>query len=413
VTDDSQLWAGEATAPVNVERTWQLLCDTLPADEAVPGIMLSAGWDSRLLLAAAVARRRSQRLLTVSHGQPDQFELIMARRLARCAEATHHEVSLGRDALGSASELDVLFARSEALLFPYWRLSADRLRQQGAAFSTCGVLGEVLGGHYASRGSRVKRLLHLFKLRAGNESAANGVSIRALMPKPPRRPLWYLDREYLEDHRVRVGEAYEADIAETLSRYQRRGIPPGDRMVEAFITEHRAIQMVAHQPLAAFAYLDVILPFADRTLTQELTRIPVRDRIQNALSRRILSRYAPEYLRVPLAATGFAASAPIPVEVVGRAGRYAIEAVSSAAVLASGGRFGRRRPFGWMNFDQVLRPTDPIRAIVDSLRTPLINKEAVMSHLDDIDAYRAPIKLAHVFLKLVQLDRLVARSQSR
>ena len=139
----------------------------------------------------------------------------------------------------------------------------------------------------------------------------------------------------------------------------------------------------------------------------------MRDRIQNALSRKILARYAPEYLRVPLAATGMAASAPIAVEVIGRAGRYAIEAVSSAVVLGSRGRFGRRRPFGWMNFDQVLRPTDPIRAIVGAVQTPIINKEAVMSHLDDIDAYRAPIKLAHIFLKLAQLDRWVARSHSR
>jgi hypothetical protein len=60
-----------------------------------------------------------------------------------------------------------------------------------------------------------------------------------------------------------------------------------------------------------------------------------------------------------------------------------------------------------MNFDQVLRPTHPIRSIVAGFQTPLINKAAVFSHLDDIDAYRAPIKLAHVFLKLAQIDRLL------
>jgi hypothetical protein len=225
------------------------------------------------------------------------------------------------------------------------------------------------------------------------------------MPQTPRQPLWYLNREFFEDHRASIAAGYEQDRLETAARYRERGVPPGDRTVEAFITEHRALQYVAHQPLATSASLDVALPFADRALAQAVTRLPMRERIQNELSRNLLARHAPALLRLPLASTGIRASAPIPLHELARAGRYAIEAMNSAAFSQSRGRVGRSRRFGWMNFDQVLRPTHALRALVDDLHSPMIDKHKLLTHLEDIDAYRTRIKLAHVFLKLAQIDR--------
>jgi hypothetical protein len=123
------------------------------------------------------------------------------------------------------------------------------------------------------------------------------------------------------------------------------------------------------------------------------------------LSRRLVARHAPALLRVPLAATGIPATAPIPLQELARAGRYAIETASSAAFFRTRGRIGRGRRFGWMNFEQALRPTHALRALVDDLRSPIIDKHALLVHLADIDAYRSRVKLAHVFLKLAQIDR--------
>jgi hypothetical protein len=412
VVEHSRLWEGEPDREVDVARVWELLCNAVPADDGMPaGVMLSAGWDSRVLLAAVGARATSRRIQTASHGQPDQFELRMARRLALRAGADHHEVALGRDALGSVADQDDLFNRAEALMFPYWRLSADALVSSGASYAAAGVLGEVLGGHYVPPGSRSKRLRHFINVRRGKAQtpAETQNDLEVVMPKVPRNGLWYVHREYFEDHRQVLEEAYAQDAADTVARYRARGVPAGDRAVEAFITEHRAIQIIAHQPLVSFSRLDVVLPFGDRLLAQEVTRLPLRDRIQNALSRQLLARYAPALLKVPHAATGVPASVPIPVQVVGRASRYALEALSSAALFASRGRVGRRRPFGWMNFEQVLRPTDPLRAIVRDVRAPFIDKAAVESHLDDVEAYRQPIKLAHIYLKFAQLDRVLGK----
>ena len=256
-------------------------------------------------------------------------------------------------------------------------------------------------------GTRRERFLHFLRVRATKSGSTVSPEDRLLsaMPQLPSKPLWYLKREFFEDQRAPITAAYEQDHIETAARYRERGVQAGDRAMEAFITEHRAVQMIAHQPLAASAHLDVALPFADRALAQAVTRLPMRQRIQNELSRGLLARHAPALLRVPLAATFMPASAPIPVHELARASRLAIDTVSSSVFLLSRGRIGRSRPFGWMNFEQALRPTHALRALVEDLRSPLFDKDALLTHLDEVDAYQRRVKLGHVFLKLAQIDR--------
>jgi hypothetical protein len=401
IIECSELWVGEPDEHEDLERIWDLIVESTRAGHApTQGLMLSAGWDSRVLLAALMAQHAG-RMLTVSHGQPDQFELRMARRLAAIARAEHVEVPLGDDALGTPASLDDLFRRSESLMFPYWQLSGAALASRGAAYAACGVLGEVLGGHYGAMGSRAGRLRHVLAVRSGRTEHDTS---HAVIPRAPARRPWYLDAGFFEDHRAAMTAAYEQDREETIARYARRGIRP-DCLVEAFVTEHRAVQMIAQQPLAAHARLPVVLPFADRRLLAAVTRLPMRTRLQNELSRRLLSRYGRALLKVPLAATGLPAGAPILMHDAGRACRRAVDVASSFLFFRTHGRVGRSRPFGWMNFEQTLRPARSLRAIVDDLRTPMFDREAMRTHLDRIDAYDAPVRLAHTYLKSAQIDR--------
>jgi hypothetical protein len=131
----------------------------------------------------------------------------------------------------------------------------------------------------------------------------------------------------------------------------------------------------------------------------------MRTRLQNELSRRLLSRYGRALLKGPLAATGLPAGAPILMHDAGRACRRAVDVASSFLFFRTHGRVGRSRPFGWMNFEQTLRPARSLRAIVDDLRTPMFDREAMRTHLDRIDAYDAPVRLAHTYLKSAQIDR--------
>jgi hypothetical protein len=257
-------------------------------------------------------------------------------------------------------------------------------------------------------GSRSDRFRHVLAVRAslGEARRSPAEALRHIMPGFPARGPWYIDRTFLEDHRRTVEASYDDDREETLARYERRGVDRADRAVEAFVAEHRAVQMIAQQPLAASARLPVALPFADRALLTEVTNLPMRVRLQNQVSRRLLTRHGRALRHVPLAATCLPGSAPILLHDAGRACRRAIEIASDAAFFRTRGRIGRSRPFGWMNFEQVLRPPRALRSIVEDLRSPLFDKEALFSLLDRVESYQAPIKLAHVYLKIAQADRL-------
>src|SRR5690606_30502669 len=59
-------------------------------------------------------------------------------------------------------------------------------------------------------------------------------------------------------------ETIEADLEASIKRLQKRGIREGDRLIEAFIAEHRASQFICSQILSCRAHLDIAVPFADR-----------------------------------------------------------------------------------------------------------------------------------------------------
>jgi hypothetical protein len=318
--------------------------------------------------------------------------------------------ALGADSLGSPASLDRLFAETEALSYPYWRSTAQALRQAGATQVASGVMGEVLGGHYGTVGSRRERFRHFVATKVGTERTESGLDdakvLAMISNVPSPGQFWYMSPGFREDNRSEIESAYRSDRQRTLERYQRRGLTQTSHVIEAYVTEHRGVQLIAQQVLASLAELNVSLPLADRALLRSVTAIPMRDRLHNELSRQLVAARAPQLLRIPMAATCVPAGAPILLHEAGRVGRALVDAASHWTFFRTSGRFGRSTPFGWMNFEQVLRPVQSLRNIVDDLRSPLFDKQVLHRHFDEVDAFQKPIKLAHLFMKIAQMDRL-------
>ena len=416
IVETSQLWTGLANdrvAPTD-EELWHLLLEAVRAGggpHAAPGLMLSGGWDSRLLLAA-LTQVFGDRLVTLSHGAPHHGELELAKGLAASAGAHHLEVLLGEDSLGRPHDLDALLNTTDAILFPWWRFAGRALDEAGCNTAFCGVLGEVLGGHYTvvgrGRAQRAREVFQRAVLRSTKHSLTPIEGLRRVLNQDYRpRQVPFVKKAVTAAFDRQISAAIEEDIEKVIDRYRQRGIGDAGRMVEAYNTEYRGLQYICQQPLTLTRQLDVALPLGSPPLVEAVLAVPLTRRIHNSLSRSLLRRFRPELLTLPLAASPFVpASAPILVQESGRIVRRVFDRVSRRAYLLSGGRRGAMRRYGWVDFESDVRTGDFLDAWSESLTWDGLDRQAIQGYVTGIKTHQTPVKLARPMLKLAYLDRM-------
>jgi hypothetical protein len=419
IVENSQLWSGVAedrVAPTD-EELWQLLLEAVRANagpNAVAGLMLSGGWDSRVLLAA-LTQVFGDRLVTLSHGAPHHGELELARGLAARAGAHHLEVLLGEDSLGRPQDLDALLNTTDAILFPWWRFAGRALDEASCNTAFCGVLGEVLGGHYTvvgrGRAQRAREVFQRAVLRSTRHSVAPIDGLRRVLKQDYRpRRIPFVKKEVTSAFEQQISAAIEDDIEKVIGRYAQRGIGDAGRMVEAYTTEYRGLHYICQQPLTLTKQLDVALPLGSPPLVEAVLAVPLTRRIHNSLSRSLLRRFRPELLALPLAASPFvSAGAPILVQESGRIVRRVVDRVSRQAYLLSAGRRGAMRRYGWVDFESDVRAGDFLDAWRESLSWDGLDRQAIDQYVTGIKTHQAPVKLARPMLKLAYLDRLFGK----
>lgn len=374
--DTSQAWLREpdVVATEVEERLWQLLCDTsrVAAEAGRRTLMMSAGWDSRTLLAAATATRTP--ISAYSHGDVDSRELQLVRALCGAAAVPYHLEPIDDRVFERVIFSDGV-ARTETLSFPHWHRAGALLAAGGAASVSAGVLGEVLGGHYgpAMLGGSIRRATALLgtMLASGARSLEPPVDARTtLFASVPRGIPWYLTTEFgaaVSDHR----EATMADIDAELARHRARGVHGQSTLIEAFITEQRGAQYIVAQSRSCRGSLDVDVPFATPALFVAASRLPLALRVHNRLNQKLLARHSKALLRFPMAATLVPARAPILVQEGSRAVRKLVETARTRL-----GSSTSHSGTGWVNFE-FLRKSEAFPAMASSLRHELWDREAI------------------------------------
>lgn len=363
ITETSQAWVGLASPPAS--QVWSGLLDAVSTSmegSCRHAIMMSGGWDSRTLLAAAEDQLGAESLYAYSHGGKDAFEKKIASQICHLLEVEFHYETLS----GALYDLDFLrrgFSQTETVVFPEWHRAALLLRASGIDCVSSGVFGEILGGHYnrtaISSGAGKIRTFFMQVLGHGNSMVEvfDAFRIQDLVkPQFVNPELW----GGLDD----LHSAMNSDIENSLRRLINRGIQGPDQLIEAFITEHRGSQYITSQMLSCRAYLDVAIPFADRELLSLASRIPLRAKLHNALNRRVLKKYSPRVIRFPTAAAPVPASMPILVQESARLFRRIAE------------KRLKLDPFGWWDWE-FLRDGTILNTIVDDLMLDFWDKDAM------------------------------------
>jgi hypothetical protein len=380
IEEDSRLWRPSRRPPDGggdaAGEAWARLLDAVAPLGAAgrPALMLSAGWDSRTLLAALRAAGIRQ-VLGYTHGHPRAREIRLAERLARRAGIELEVAPLGPELVRPAF-LDEVFPGTECLVFPHWAAAGRRLAEAGAGVVLAGVLGEVLGGHYGTTMVRSGpgRFADLARRLAGAGAGAGGAAdaTELLLPDMPQLP-WYAT----PDAWPRAGElaaGLRGDVEAALDRLRGRGVPEDDALVEAYVTETRGCQYICAQLESIRAALPVAAPFGDRRLAALATALPLDARIHNRITREILERHAPDLLRLPLAATLAPAGSPLALQEASRLVRWGVEQLHWKAFRATRGRVPQPR-WGWVDFS-FLR-TGVLTPLIESLQADLWDRPAL------------------------------------
>ena len=416
-SDNSDLWVapeGAATPRARLEE----FCVGL-RQSCDPGgpirLMMSGGWDSRLLLAACLSDRAPD-ILLYFHGDTKSREANLVRRIAT---DLHLPLELAeiQPQMFTPERLADDFAHFESVSFPFWhhvRLGRTQPPRQVMA----GIFGEVAGGHYGpptvlhgwrkALGSLTWLMVPELGTKGNPHQGGLPAALRLYRQTPYPLP-WYMDRDAWHAHFAESHLAVEADIADELKRYERRGLRYPQEFVEAFITEHRGAQVIAAQLHSASSDGGFSAPFAHRAPLQIAAATPFGAKAFNRLSQAAIRVLYPRLLNYPMAATLCNASQRIPLLEASRILRKAGETIRRSRSLR--GRNGGDDPvrLSWVRFGHITA-TRVFHDVVDSLSLSIWDKDRMHKTLASVTAEQSH-PMTDMLMKITTLD-LALKSDS-
>ena len=412
VNNYSKLWSVQGGAePLNelVDHASFLLKSSFDTDRRTM-IMLSAGWDSRTLLAAGIDSGMVSNYKAYTHGEISGREIGIVQRI--CKDSG---VELAKQAISSEMySPDRLLANldfTENVVFPHWHFAGERAKNLNVEQIIAGVYGEAFGGHYGPpcilHGAKKiisvgKYLLNLQRSSPyvhHDEDAINEAA--ALLLIGPIKKPWFISDDYWNSYYSEIFHQYNQDINDVLLNYQQRGIKTTENYVEAFITEQRGARYIVSQLLSCRHHIDICLPFADHNYIEFATRLPFEKKIHNRLNQAVIKSIAPDLLRYPMAATLLSANQPILAQEASRAARKVLESGLWNLHRLSKGAISEPR-MSWVNF-QFLAEGNTIMDLVDSLKQPYWDKTKMKYWVNTIK-YNSYHPLSDMLMKLLSAD---------
>jgi asparagine synthetase B (glutamine-hydrolysing) len=348
-------------------------------------LMMSGGWDSRVLFAALREVMGVERMLCWSHGDLRSRESGLVRALCRESGA-RVRLESNEQAYDSA-RFDTAFERVESLVFPEWLHAGQALAQMGLGCATAGVYGEVLGGDQGPddlvNGLKkipvLARAMLSARARARERRPVDPSVLREIFAVEPLARPWYMEPGAWEAL-TGVHDAINADLDGDLHRLLARGIEHQDQLLEAFGVESRQSQFTIAQLLSCRVAVDVSVPFGDWELLRLASRIPWAAKYHRSLMRRMLERHARDLLEYPVAAALVPAKTWIAAQEASRLVRRTEERWRWRLHHASRGIVPYPR-YGWWWYE-FLADGRLIRSLVDDLRADFWDRAAIRQRVE-------------------------------
>jgi hypothetical protein len=336
-------------------------------------IMMSGGWDSRLLLSVLEHKKPS----LYTHGNLQSREIAIVRDIASTCglPLVEHEF----DPVNFDAELFSSYLRkNESAMFTHWR-PAGLHAAQNELLMTAGTFGEVLGGHYGTlntlpgKKKYASLLMHMIGVGSLFDSALHlhdKDKVLNHLKMSNFKVFWFLNSQIANDLSSKnLVEESNRRLSDLFQHYEEQGMVDAQAMFERFYTEHRGGQYINRQltnSAHGYRFRNI---FTNRDLLQAVSSVPFSKRAHNKVNKEIIKRLRPELLDFPMAATLANARRPLLIQEGSRAVRKLVEKNDSmASIYRKLSRYGDRS-FGWNNFRNIVN-----KEWIDSL-TPLLSEK--------------------------------------
>lgn len=347
-------------------------------------LMMSAGWDSRLLLGAMLEQLGNHKIVAYTWGAPRSRELTVVRQICQSAGVECIQEPLD-DRLYEPGFLERAFARTEYLLFPQWHRAGKQLSEIGVRSVSAGVYGEVLGGHYGP-----EMALTGMRKAIVVGAALMGLPVRfdslerLRFPRVPKKP-WFLTKAAWADLLDATPEM-NSDVESVWRDLDSLDTECPEQLIEAFVALTRGSRYANQQILSCRTDLDIALPFIDFDLLKLGSQIPQPAKIHNTINRKLLQTYGSPLLQFTTGATLLPAFTPIPLQEASRVIRILQDNIFRKLDRFTKGVIGpTRSDFFELDF---LRNGKALRNILDDLRSDIWDRDAIELSLKTIAEHR-------------------------
>ena len=341
-------------------------------------LMISAGWDSRALLAP----KKTPIKIVYTHGDISSRECSIAQKLSGALRIDHYF----RDVKGMIINTQLLEEMLELhghCLWPIWHLSSKFISENFHLPITSGVIGARMGGHngFLSIGTRLQKSinsLHLINSRLVTKEKIIKDFKKSLSAP---RAFWFTSDKGAQIF-SQTCDTVTGNINTTLDHYLKE-TDNFSFAIESFNYDHVSRQYMMKQPGMAKPFHGYYSPLSHPKLLHLIYTIPFSQRFQNRLTRQVVTELNSELLEFPMAATLAKAKRPIFIQEISRVFRILYE----IAFL----KLKKTRPtLGWFNYEH-LYSGDFFETTIKSLKSDIWSKERMLkktasNKINNIDA---------------------------
>ncbi len=370
------------------------------------GIMLSAGYDSRLLLAACLGRNRRIDI-AYTHGLLGSTELGIAYELAKAARIrTFIQMDAGSGMFGSVEELHAFFDDMGILYQVFWRLAGKYFASAGAT-PICGVQAEILNGQFMNglltgALSKTKRfMIGRSGYRAFVHSCTSFAEFVLSSVNPGLlvyiRPVF---RELFEE----AGEVTRSDLIALAESYL-AVCDSWDEVVLRFLCAHDGSKLRAQQARILHRHCPVSAPFSGRKVFMLCNDYPNEDKLYGKAMRRLLSSYSPGLSKFRCTKSNLPLYYPDILHLIGRAVRSVLDGGRIIRFLESRGSETKDlEKISWIGGDVWIREGNGLAEIRGLVTGSILDRDVVDGYFDKIRNYRVAVGDGNDLLKLLEID---------
>lgn len=381
-------------------------------DEKI-GIMLSAGYDSRVLLAACM-EQKIRIDLAYTHGLIGSNELNIAYELAKIAGTrTVVHMDAGSGMFGGAEELHAFFNDIGMLYQVFWRLAGKYFAAEGVT-PICGIQAEILNGQFMN-GLLMSSLPRMKKYVISNSGYSTYIN------SSKRFSDFFLNsvsagflnfiRSNLKGKFKEAREVTRHDL-QSLAESYHSVCDNWDDIVIRFLSDHDGSKLMAQQARILQRFCHVSTPFTSRKVYMLCKNYPAKDKLYGKAMRKLICNYSPRLSKYQCTKSNLPVFFPDVAHLVGRAIRSYFDDDKIIRFLKSRGKKRRYlEKLSWIGGDVWIREGNSLEEILKLVTWDILDPKITNDFINKISNYTVAVGDGNDLLRLIELELLYGKQQ--